>query len=193
MGQARLGERQPTKRIPARSKLIFQMHYTPNGKPQQDRSCIGLIFAPASEIKYEVTTQKAANPRFRIPPGDPNHKVEANYTFDKDSLLLAMFPHMHLRGKSFRYTATYPDGHEEILLDVPHYDFNWQNAYELAEPKRIPAGTHIHCVAHFDNSPQNWANPDPSAAVRWGDQTWEEMMIGYFDCTPVGKSERASK
>ncbi len=92
-----------------------------------------------------------------------------------------MFPHMHLRGKSFRYTATYPDKSEEILLDVPHYDFNWQNSYEFKEPKLMPAGTKLTCVAHYDNSAANLANPDPTAAVRWGDQTWEEMMIGYFD------------
>lgn len=173
------------KRIPAGSKLIFQMHYTPNGKAQEDRSCVGLIFADPAEVKQEVITQKAANPRFRIPAGDSNHKVEADYRFEEDSLMLAAFPHMHLRGKSFLYTAHYPDGREETLLDVPRYDFNWQNSYVFAEPKRMPAGTRIHCVAHFDNSKENWANPDPTATVKWGDQTWEEMMIGYFDMTPI--------
>jgi hypothetical protein len=173
------------KRIPAGSKLVFQLHYTPNGKAQEDRSSIGLIFADPATVKHEVVTQKAANPRFRIPPGDPNHKVEADYRFEEDSLMLALFPHMHLRGKSFLYTAHYPDGREETLLDVPRYDFSWQNGYEFAEAKRMPAGTRIHCVAHFDNSKENWANPDPTATVRWGDQTWEEMMIGYFDITPI--------
>ena len=88
---------------------------------------------------------------------------------------------MHLRGKSFRYTAKYPDGTTEILLDVPNYDFNWQNGYHLKEPKRIPAGTVLQCVAHFDNSEDNIANPDPTETVQWGDQTDDEMMIGYFD------------
>ena len=104
---------------------------------------------------------------------------------------MSVFPHMHLRGKSFRYTATYPDGREEVLLDVPNYDFNWQNSYEFTEPKPMPAGTRIHCVAHFDNSSKNWANPDPSATVRWGDQTWDEMMIGYFDYYVVPEEKKA--
>jgi peroxiredoxin len=169
------------KRIPAGSRLVFQMHYTPNGTAQEDLSSIGLIFADPKTVKREVVTQKAAQPRFQIPPGADNHEVTANMTFRQDSLMLAMFPHMHLRGKSFRYTATYPDKTEEILLDVPHYDFNWQNSYEFKEPKLMPAGTKLTCVAHYDNSAANLSNPDPTASVRWGDQTWEEMMIGYFD------------
>lgn len=182
------------KRIPAGSKLIFQMHYTPNGTPQEDRSCVGLIFADPAEVKQVVVTQKAVNPRLQIPPGADNHEVKANYQFSQDAMLLAMFPHMHLRGKAFRYTAVYPDGREpEILLDVPNYDFNWQNAYKLAEPKRMPAGTVIQCVAHYDNSAGNLANPDPSVTVRWGDQTWEEMMIGYFDIVPLAAKVTASE
>ena len=169
------------KRIPAGSRLVFQMHYTPNGTAQEDLSSIGLIFADPRTVKREVVTQKAAEPRFEIPPGADNHEVTARMTFRQDSLMLAMFPHMHLRGKSFRYSATYPDGREEILLDVPHYDFNWQNAYAFKEPKLMPAGTKLTCVAHFDNSAANLSNPDPTATVGWGDQTSEEMMIGYFD------------
>ena len=95
--------------------------------------------------------------------------------------MLAMFPHMHLRGKSFRYSAVFPDGTEKILLDVPNYDFNWQNGYQLAQPQLFPAGSTLLCVAHFDNSEDNLANPDSTQSVRWGDQTWEEMMIGYYD------------
>jgi len=173
------------KLIPAGSKLVFQMHYTPNGTPQEDRSAIGLVFADPKTVKRLVGTDKAANPRFSIPPGASNYRVEATKTFQKDTLLLAFFPHMHLRGKAFRYTAKYPDGREEILLDIPHYDFNWQNTYELAEPKRMPKGSKIHCEAWYDNSDANLANPDPTATVRWGDQTWEEMMIGYFAATPA--------
>ena len=169
------------KRIPAGAKLIFQMHYTPNGTAQSDRSSVGLVFADPKTVRKEVGTWKASTNRFTIPPHAENHRVEAWHTFGEDSLLLAMFPHMHLRGKSFRYEATYPDGTTEILLDVPRYDFNWQNSYEYGEPKLIPAGTKLHCVAHFDNSENNLANPDPTATVKWGDQTWEEMMIGYFD------------
>ena len=145
----------------------------------------GLDAPPAEgsepEVTREVVTHKAANPRFVIPPGDPNHQMDAQYTFNEDSHLLALFPHMHLRGKSFRYTATYPDGREEVLLDVPHYEFSWQNSYELLEPKSMPAGTKIHCVAHFDNSPQNPRNPDPNVKVLWGSDSRDEMMEGWFD------------
>jgi peroxiredoxin/mono/diheme cytochrome c family protein len=173
------------KHVPAGSKLVFQMHYTPNGTAQQDRSCVGFKFADAKSVKKVVGTDKAANPRFEIPAGNNNHKVEAYHRFDRDMQMLAMFPHMHLRGKAFRYTAIYPDERREILLDVPHFDFGWQNSYEFIEPKLMPKGTRLYCEAWFDNSEENLANPDPTATVRWGDQTWEEMMIGYFDAIPA--------
>ena len=169
------------KLIPAGSKLVFQMHYTPNGTPQTDISSVGFKFADPSTVRKSVATQEASNQKFRIPPHAENHEVTARYRFREDALLLSLFPHMHLRGKSFRYVVTYPDGEEEILLDVPNYDFNWQNGYELASHKRMPAGTILKCVAHFDNSEGNFANPDPNKTVGWGDQTWDEMMIGYFD------------
>ena len=102
-------------------------------------------------------------------------------TLTADSLVLTLMPHTHLRGKAFMYEAIYPNGDKETLLDVPRYDFNWQNTYVLAEPKPIPAGSALHCTARFDNSPDNPANPDPSKTVRWGPQTWEEMMIGWYD------------
>jgi hypothetical protein len=117
----------------------------------------------------------------RIPPGAPAHQVAQTWQINRDVLLLAFFPHMHLRGKSFRYEALYPDGAEEILLDVPRYDFNWQNRYELAEPIRLPAGARLRCTAVYDNSADNPANPDPTAEVRAGQQTWDEMFNGYFD------------
>jgi len=169
------------KLIPAGSKLVFQMHYTPNGTIQHDLSSVGFKFVDRQQVRKVVGTREAVNRRFVIPPGAENHQVTAQFRFDQDSLLLSLFPHMHLRGKSFRYVAKYPDGQEEILLDIPQYDFNWQNSYEFTEAKRLPAGTILHCIAHFDNSKNNFANPDPSQAVRWGDQTWEEMMIGYFN------------
>ncbi len=169
------------KRIPAGSKLYFQLHYTPNGTAQEDISSVGFVFADPKTVRQEVATRQAANHGIRIPPGEANYQIEADYTFRQDTLLLSMLPHMHLRGKSFRYEAKYPDGTSEILLDVPRYDFNWQNWYDLEEPKRMPAGTKLHCTATFDNSERNLANPNPNVTVRWGDQTWEEMMIGYFN------------
>lgn len=174
--------------IPAGSKFIFQMHYTPNGKAQEDLSSVGIVFADPQTVKKRVMGGAAINPLFRIPPGAANHKVESRHKFKEDMLLTNMTPHMHLRGKSFRFEAEYPDGTREILLDVPRYDFNWQLRYELAEPKLIPAGTTMHCTAHFDNSVDNLANPDPADTVRWGDQTWEEMMIGFFGGLPVADS-----
>lgn len=165
-------------RIPAGSKLCFQMHYTPNGSPQTDRSEVGLIFTDAENVEKEFVNQAGLNFRFAIPPGVKDYHVDASYAFQHDSMIYTLTPHMHYRGKSFRFTAHYPDKSKEILLDVPRYDFNWQNVYMLAEPKHMPAGTKIEMEATFDNSADNLLNPDPSAIVFWGDQTWQEMMIG---------------
>ena len=170
------------KLIPAGSKLVFQMHYTPNGTATRDLSRVGFIFADPASVTKVVGTQEIRNQRFRIPPGADNHEVRANYQARKNLQILSLFPHMHLRGKSFRYVAHWPNGEQETLLDIPNYDFNWQNGYHFTEPRYIPAGTRIECIAHFDNSENNFSNPDPNKSVRWGDQTFEEMMIGYFDC-----------
>ncbi len=169
--------------VPAGSKLIFQMHYTPNGSPQQDRSYCGFVFADPKTIKKEVRVSSAVNAVFEIPPGQGDFPVKARYIFKDDTLLLTLMPHMHLRGKAFRYEATYPDGRHEVLLDVPRYDFGWQTSYRLAEPKMMPRGTRMDCFAVFDNSDDNLNNPDPKASVRFGDQTFEEMMIGFFEAT----------
>ena len=170
------------KRIPAGTKLLFQIHYTPNGSKQKDLSKIGFLFADPAKIKYEVRTISAANQRgLIIPPGVENKKIEAIRTMRVDGQLLGFMPHMHLRGKSFSYEAIYPDGKKETLLDVPHFDFNWQTAYRLSEAKALPVGTKIHAVAAFDNSKANLNNPDPTKTVKWGDQSWNEMMVGYFD------------
>jgi hypothetical protein len=128
----------------------------------------------------EVKTGIAVNVNFRIPPGASNHQVPAGYQFVQDTMLHALIPHMHYRGKKFRFTAKYPDGSNEILLDVPKYDFNWQNVYLLKEPKLMPKGTALLCTGTFDNSAENLANPDPTKEIRWGDQTWDEMMLGSF-------------
>ncbi len=182
------------KKIPAGSKLVFQMHYTPCGSPQEDLSSIGLIFADPEEVTHQVATTATSNHAFAIPPGAFNHKVEATHKFSRDTTLLSMFPHMHVRGKAFRYEATYPDGSHEVLLDVPRYDFNWQNSFILAEPKSIPEGTEIHCTAWYDNSTDNPNNPDPTEEVRWGPQTWHEMMIGWYDIAfPVAQADTITK
>jgi peroxiredoxin len=172
------------KYIPAGSKLAFQLHYTPIGTPQTDLSRLGLTFAKPDEvIEQVVVTQQASNHRgLVIPPHADNFEIEARSSVaPTDVQILAFMPHMHLRGKSFSYTARFPDGRQETLLDVPQYDFNWQTAYLAAKPVSLPKGAYLQCVAHFDNSENNLSNPDPTQTVRWGDQTWNEMMIGYFD------------
>lgn len=183
------------KFIPAGSDIVFQIHYTPIGSPQKDRTKIGLVFADPSEVTHLVTTGAAVQPYLRIPPRDDNYRIEAKSpAHRKDVLLLGMMPHMHLRGKAFSYEAHYPDGVNEMLLDVPNYDFNWQTSYRLRKPKTMPAGTRIQAVAHYDNSEKNLANPDPGDTVRWGEQTWDEMMIGYFDIAiPIEDAGRLIK
>lgn len=171
--------------VPPGSKIIFQMHYTPNGSPKEDLSSVGVLFADPATVKRKIVSSAVINRRFNIPPGDPNYRVDAIRPIDQDVLLLTMAPHMHLRGKSFTFTARYPDGKREVLLDVPHYDPDWQLTYELKEPKLLPKGTRIECTAHFDNSPENLANPDPTKSVRFGPQTWDEMMIGFFRALPT--------
>jgi hypothetical protein len=169
------------KRIPAGSRLGFEVHYTPNGREQTDRSTAGIVFADRKQVKKELLVEMAADTQFRIPPGADDYRVEAEFRFDQEMRLYSMLPHMHLRGKSFRFDAIYPDGGRETLLDVPRYDFNWQYSYALADPKRMPEGTVVRCTATFDNSARNPANPDPAATVGWGEETAEEMMIGRME------------
>jgi len=170
------------KRIPAGSTLQFQVHYTTNGAAATDRSKIGLIFAKEPP-KNEIRTALIANAQFAIPAGASNHQIEAEATFNDNVKVWTMHPHMHLRGKDMTYTAIYPDGRQEVVLRVPKYDFGWQTDYWLAQPLSLPKGSKLHVTAHFDNSAANRFNPDASTIVRWGDQTWEEMMIGYFTYT----------
>lgn len=171
--------------VPAGSKLLFELHYTPTGHEQTDLSYAGFCFTDKEAVTKHLQGRIAINHRFKIPPGDANHTVTADYHVQSDELLLSMTPHMHLRGKAFRYEAIYPDGQTEILLDVPAYDFNWQLKYELAEPKLLPAGTRVRCTAVYDNSKYNPSNPDPTRTVGWGDQSWDEMMIGFMDTIPA--------
>ena len=178
--------------VKAGSTLIFQVHYTPKGKAMKDRSYIGLKYA-AEPPQYRALTGRAMTFNFKIPPGDPNYEVKASWTAKDDVELVGLMPHMHLRGKDFLYTVVYPDGKQDVLLSVPKYDFSWQLSYELKDRLKLPKGTRIDCVAHFDNSPNNKYNPDPTKEVKWGDQTWEEMMIGWFTYTvPVQPAQTAS-
>ncbi len=170
------------KKIPVGATLRFQVHYTPNGTATQDQSYVGLIFAK-EKPKNELQTMPIMNGRFVIPANDPNYKVESTFTFKEDGYIHSLMPHMHLRGKDFKYTVTYPDGKSEVILSVPKYDFGWQSNYNFQQPIRAPKGTRVDCLAHFDNSAGNKFNPDPSKEVRWGDQTWEEMMIGWMSYT----------
>jgi len=168
------------KLIKAGSDLVLQMHYTANGTAGTDISRIGLVFSKTPPTE-RVLTINTANVTFSIPPGAPETEVDAKMTLQQDATLVNFLPHMHFRGKSFEYRATYPNGEKEVLLSVPNYDFNWQLTYDLAREKKLPKGTVIEGEAHFDNSPNNRFNPDPTKEVHYGEQTWEEMMIGFFD------------
>lgn len=167
------------RKIPAGSNLLFQIHYTPNGTATKDTTTVGLIYAKAP-VEHTVVTRPVLQTAFEIPAGHPNYEVKSSFTFNEPAQLYSFMPHMHLRGKDFEYKATFPDGTSKILLSVPRYDFSWQTYYVLKDPIAVPKGTRIDCVAHFDNSTNNKYNPDPTKAVRWGDQTWEEMMIGWM-------------
>jgi hypothetical protein len=168
------------KLVKAGSDLVLEIHYTPNGKRRADRTRVGLTFA-ASPPQKRVLTLQMDSSTFVIPPGDPNYRVAVFGTLPNDSLLLGFFPHMHLRGKAFEYARRRDDGQFETLLKVPNYDFYWQLSYRLAQPLPLKAGTRLEFTAWFDNSKNNPRNPDPGAAVRYGQQSWEEMMIGFFD------------
>jgi peroxiredoxin len=170
------------KLLPAGSKLVFQLHYTPVGREQTDVSKIAFVFTSREQLTHQVKTVSAFQPNIRIPARVNDHEVSTKTKIHHDAQLLAMMPHMHLRGKSFQYLVQRPgEPHWTTLLDVPRYDFNWQTNYQLAEPIALPAGSYIKCIARYDNSPGNPNNPDPEQSVRWGEQTWDEMMIGYFD------------
>ena|SRR5471030_214505 len=167
------------KFVPAGSDLVFQLHYTTNGKPATDQTRIGMTLA-AKPPKFRYFTSNATQQRFEIPPNDPNYESHSMVTINEPAQLVWLMPHMHVRGKDFLFKAAYPTGESETLLSVPKYDFNWQLGYEEAKPVALPKGTRIECTAHHDNSANNPANPNPNATVRWGDQTWEEMMMGWF-------------
>lgn len=168
------------KKLPAGSTVSFQIHYTPNGKATEDQLKMGLFFAKTAP-RYVVHTAAVPNPRLNIPAGAANHVEVAERPVPSDMNLMAYMAHMHVRGKAFKFEVTYPNGKQEVLLDIPRYDFNWQLRYDYAKPHFLPQGSRVKITAVFDNSPGNPANPDPNKNVRWGQQTFDEMMIGYFE------------
>lgn len=173
------------KFVPAGSDLVFQMHYITNGRAASDRTKIGMVFS-RQPPQQRVLTLQLTNDHFVIPPGADDFRVEAHGTLPNDATLLSFLPHMHLRGKSFEYNIVRLDGSIEPLLRV-HWNFYWQLGYRLAEPLPLKAGTELQAVAYYDNSRNNPHNPDPDMAVRWGDQTSDEMMVGFFDvAVPAG-------
>ncbi|MCI0663088.1 MAG: peroxiredoxin, partial [Acidobacteria bacterium] len=167
------------RKVPAGAVLLFQVHYTPNGTAAKDITSIGLKYAKEAP-KHQILTRPVLNTGFVIPAGAANHEVKSSFTFNEDVRLSSLMPHMHMRGKDFEIKAIFPDGTSKILLNVPKYDFNWQTYYVPKQAVAIPKGTKIECIAHFDNSPNNRFNPDPAKDVKWGEQTWEEMMIGWL-------------
>ena len=166
--------------FPRGSNLIADMHYHPSGKPAKDSTRIGLHFLDKEPAK-ELVNVWIMNDNFKIPAHAENHEVRMSKTFWQAGKIVGFTPHMHYRGKDFTYTAKYPDGTEEVLFAVDNYDFNWQTAYELEEPISIPAGTVVECVAHYNNSASNPFNPDPTIDVTFGDESYDEMMIGFLD------------
>lgn len=175
-------------KIPAGAKLRFNVHYTPNGKVERDRTEVGLIFAkqpPQREVRHRLFQKKD----IKIPPDEANHREEQRFAVGHEVQMISYFPHMHLRGKSWECRAVYPDGREETILKVPGYDFNWQHTYRFAEPLTLPTGTVLHCIAHYDNSKGNRSNPDPSKTVTFGPQSWDEMLVCSLEyIVPVGAS-----
>lgn len=198
-GQALPSADTPTRAtlLKAGSDIVLQLHYTPNGKETTDKTKIGLIFAK-EQPKFQVLGGNSASMRISIPPGDPDYQVVGTSTLQYDADLISMMPHAHVRGKSFEYRVTHPSGEVETVLSVPKYDFNWQLTYYLAKPMHLIKGTKIEVFAKFDNSVNNPNNPDPTKEVHWGEQTFEEMMMGYYavvvdaDKVPVNPRRRGA-
>ncbi|MEZ6087518.1 MAG: redoxin domain-containing protein [Pirellulaceae bacterium] len=170
------------RRVPAGSKFVFQMHYTPNGRQTPDLTKVGIKLADPESITHEVFTLAAIDQDFEIPPHEGHFPVEISPgTLPESGQLLAVAPHMHLRGKAFRLTGKWNDARQTILVDVPAYDFNWQHSYVFAQPIDLAELASLDGTVWFDNSEGNLVNPDPSEYVSWGDQTWEEMALGVFE------------
>jgi peroxiredoxin len=180
------------RKIPKGSKLRFQIHYTPNGTATEDRTRVGFKFADGPP-KHELLVVPVAQPKLKITPGASDHEEVGELPLADDAVLTAISPHMHVRGKKCRYEAVLPDGTKKLLLDVPHYDFNWQHRYQLAEPVALPKDTILRFTVWYDNSSSNPANPDPKAEVKWGPQTFDEMLIGYTELYRPNSPVKAGK
>ena len=180
------------KLIKAGSDLVFQMHYTANGKTvETDKTSVGMVLAKEPPAE-RVLTVSLVNTKFVIPPGDGNYRVPAEVELPNRGTLLSLFPHMHVRGKAFEYKLIQPGSPEETLLRVPRYNFNWQLTYRLEKPIVLQPGAKLAVAGWFDNSPNNPSNPDPKAEVRWGEQSWEEMMVGFLDVAVSSDMDRRS-
>jgi hypothetical protein len=176
------------KWIPPGTKLEFSIHYARTSSVDQtDRTSVGLYLAPGLP-EHALHRMDLRNFFFLIPPGVPDHEVTRCYTFESDKLLLSITPHMHFRGKDVRYEVTRPDGTREVLLSVPHYDFNWQLVYRFQDPILIEKGSVLTITAHFDNSASNPRNPDATRPIRWGDKSEEEMLSNYFEYLDSGRN-----
>ena len=179
-------------KVPAGSKLLFQIHYSKvMGSEQTDRSMIGLTFAKQPPAK-ELLVRAVANEYFRLPAGASDHQVTACWTVPEDINVYALMPHMHMRGKSQKLEAIYPDGRREVLLNVPRWDFAWQTNYEMKQAVMLPKGTRILVTSTFDNSTRNKFNPDPSKIVRWGEPTYDEMLINFMSYTTVRQARTST-
>ncbi len=168
------------RRLPAGARLVFQIHYTPNGHPVQEQMRIGLVFAKTPP-QYEIKAVGIPKKNLNIPPGEASHSETTEKEVPLDLNVTSLMAHMHVRGKAFKYEVIHTDGHTETLLDIPHYDFNWQLSYDYKQPKFVPKGSRIRVTGVFDNSAANKANPDPNKRVHWGEQTFDEMLIGYLE------------
>ena len=176
----------------AGSTIEFQMHYTTNGKAAVDESKMGVWFLDEPP-KHEMSGMVLINFKLKIPPHAKAHMEFAEQVVEKDAIVYSLLPHAHFRGKAMQFSVVYPDGTEEMLLNVPNYDFNWQTTYILEEPKYLPAGTKVTHTTWWDNSAQNPANPDPTREVPWGQQSWDEMLFGAIGLRYLDEEEIAER
>jgi mono/diheme cytochrome c family protein len=167
------------KFIAAGSDIIFESHYTTDGKPEVDQSMVGIVLAKQPPLQRHITTTAISERRFEIPAGDGNYEVDGETTIDAPAKLVWLQPHMHYRGKDYELTVVYPSGEAVTVLKVPNYRFDWQVGYELATPLDLPKGTRIKTVSHYDNSTANKYNPNPTINVRYGAQSWDEMNVSF--------------